>query len=384
MDKQKELRNLLRHISPVSIKTISQPEDETEVIDGLSNPLDPNLLQYCFDHVLGFEVSYRIAEKVNYVIEFDYKGTYGYVIHRKLSYELKIHRKYKDELLEALQKARQLLSEVFFECGKEALKNNTFTMENEAPAFQEKLDFYSERIDDLEKKRSMLDKEQTRQVRAAIKENRNWTDIFNFYSEQLRLNRLEQKYSIESYIDTRFSCLEHILTLLYPFTPRFSLDKSYSKEFINNPRWTWDKKLSDVACGNDSIMSLLAPLREIKEIYRNRNAHGLFSRELKVYVPIEQFGRYPMYLGKNYLQGFVDDFSISLDYERFCKIRELFGQLLDLLREEYGIPMVFIERGVFIPVEAGGLIEGITSIEEAEHAIEKYYYMMDNQLNMDW
>lgn len=46
--------------------------------------------------------------------------------------------------------------------------------------------------------------------------------------------------------------------------------------------------------------------------------------------------------------------------------------------------MVFIERGVFIPVEAGGLIEGITSIEEAERVIEKYYYMMDNQLNMDW
>lgn len=131
-------------------------------------------------------------------------------------------------------------------------------------------------------------------------------------------------------------------------------------------------------------MSLLAPLREMKEIYRNRNAHGLFSRELKVYVPIENFGRYPMYLGKNYLQGFVDDFSISLNYERFCKVRELFGQLMGLLREEYGIPMMFIERGVFIPVKAGSLIEGITSREEAERAIEKYYYMMDNQLNMDW
>lgn len=46
--------------------------------------------------------------------------------------------------------------------------------------------------------------------------------------------------------------------------------------------------------------------------------------------------------------------------------------------------MMFIERGVYIPVKADGLIEGITSIEEAERAIEKYYYMMDNQLNMDW
>lgn len=249
MDNQKELRNLLRHISPVSVKTYRQPEDETEVIDGRSNPLDPNLLQYCFDHVLGFDVSYQIAEKVNYVIEFDYKGTYGYAIHRKLGYEVKIHRRYQEELLEALRKARQLLSEYFLECGKESLRNNSFTMENESPAFREKLDFYSARIDELETKKSVLDEEQTKQVRAAVQENRNWTGLFNYYSEQQHLNRLDQKYSIESYIDTQFSYLEYILTLLYPFTPRFSPDRSYTRDFINNPRWTWDKKLSDVACG---------------------------------------------------------------------------------------------------------------------------------------
>lgn len=118
--------------------------------------------------------------------------------------------------------------------------------------------------------------------------------------------------------------------------------------------------------------------------HRNRNAHGLFSRELKVYVPIEQFGRYPVYLGKKYLQGFADDDSISLSYVRFCKVRELFRQLMDLLRKAYGIPMMFIKHGIFIPVKAGVLIEGITSREEAERAIEKYYYMLDNQLNMDW
>lgn len=52
-------------------------------MDRRKNPLDPNLLSYCFDNVLGFDVRYRIYEKVNYIIEFDYKGTYGYVAHEK-------------------------------------------------------------------------------------------------------------------------------------------------------------------------------------------------------------------------------------------------------------------------------------------------------------
>ena len=45
------------------------------------NPLNPYLLEYYFDNVLEIDVKYRIFEKVNYIIEFDYKGTLAYARH---------------------------------------------------------------------------------------------------------------------------------------------------------------------------------------------------------------------------------------------------------------------------------------------------------------
>ena len=54
------------------------------------NPLNPNLLAYYFDNILGIDVKYRIFEKVNYIIGFDYKGTLTCAHHLKLSYNISI------------------------------------------------------------------------------------------------------------------------------------------------------------------------------------------------------------------------------------------------------------------------------------------------------
>ena len=355
MDRLNELKELLKNIVPMKDNTKKPADNEIAVIDHKKNPLNPNLLSYCFDNVLGFDVRYRIYEKVNYIIEFDYKGTYGYVAHRKLSFKMLVHRDYESEIIDLFSKARNILSEHFLQCGKEVLASNHFTMENESYSFREKLGFFAERIEDLH---------QNQQV--------------------TRKNRRELLYSIETYIDVFFSYLEHVLTLLYPFTPDFDQSKSYSTNYIHNPRWTWDKKLEDVGRGDQDISEFVDWLREIKEIYRNRNAHGMFSRELKAYVQIDGFGRYPMYLGKNYLQGFVDDYDTYLDYEKFVEIKELFDRLMETLRHMYTIPMVFIDAGAPIPVLTADLTRDISTKEEAEDAVMEYLYEIDNQWNMDW
>lgn len=74
MDRICELKELLKNIVPVNENTKKPADNEIVMIDRRKNPLDPNLLSYCFDNVLGFDVRYRIYEKVNYIIEFDYKG----------------------------------------------------------------------------------------------------------------------------------------------------------------------------------------------------------------------------------------------------------------------------------------------------------------------
>lgn len=71
-----EIKCLLKYISCVTEQT-QRDDTHQERIDYCENPLNPNLLSYCFDCILGFDVQYRIFEKVNYIIEFDYKGTYA-------------------------------------------------------------------------------------------------------------------------------------------------------------------------------------------------------------------------------------------------------------------------------------------------------------------
>lgn len=378
------LRALLRDITPVNEHTQKPPPEETAVIDYFRNPLNPLLLSYCFDNVLGFDVQYRLFAKINYIIAFDYKGAYGCVAHRKMSFDLRIHRDYEDELIALFQEARALLSEHFLQCGKEALAGNRFSMENDVPRFREKLAFFADKIEYLAELRGSLENEQVERVSAAQEAGEEWTEVFNLYQKLQHRRCLEERYAIETYIDVSFSCLEHIATLLFPFTESFDPTKSYSAHYIHNPRWTWEKKLLDVGCGAPKIQELADRLREIKEVYRNRAAHGMFSRELKAYAQIDDFGRYPMYLGKNYLQGFVDDYELSLDYPKYHEIKAVFDELLEVLRTLHPVPMVFIDFGVEIPVMVSDLTKGVSSKEEAAYLAQRYLYNLDNQANMDW
>ena len=103
-----EIKDLLKDITVVTEET-ERDDSVRENIDLFENPLAPNLLAYCFDIILGFDVRYRIFEKVNYIIEFSYKGTFATVGHFKMSYDLSIDKRYKAELILIFKKVRSLL-----------------------------------------------------------------------------------------------------------------------------------------------------------------------------------------------------------------------------------------------------------------------------------
>lgn len=52
MDRICELKELLKNIVPVNENTKKPADNEIVMIDRRKNPLDPNLLSYCFDNVL--------------------------------------------------------------------------------------------------------------------------------------------------------------------------------------------------------------------------------------------------------------------------------------------------------------------------------------------
>lgn len=150
-----KIKKLLRDITKVTQDTIRN-DNNCEKIGYKENPLNPNLLAYCFDVILGFDVRYRIAEKVNYVIEFDYKGTYAVAKHFKLSYRLFVDKKYTEEITDRLRKLKPLLEQLFILLGEKALIGNNFSMENEAPEYFSKLNFYQKRIESLEVRKAII------------------------------------------------------------------------------------------------------------------------------------------------------------------------------------------------------------------------------------
>lgn len=376
-----QIKSLLKEISTVSDQT-QRNNDNCAVIQYAENPLEPNLLAYCFDIILGFDVRYKIAEKVNYIIDFDYKGTFATVGHCKMSYRLSVDKKYKEEIISVFSQVRPLLEQLFMLIGEQALANNDFSMKNEAPEYFSKLSFYETRIEKLEQRKHIV-QDKCRGKYNVVKYDRGHTCMTPMGQDYLHSLHNEITYDIEAYIDTFFSALEHVLTLLYPFTNMPSLEKSYYRNYIRNTKWAWDVKICDI-CGALMPEEIVSELRRIKEVYRNHNAHGGFSREMMAYVQIPNFGRFPMYVGKEYLKGFINGYSDTISHQMYLDAKRVFNAFWSYLDTQFEIPMMFIRSGLAIPVNTEIYTNGIETREQAEWTIEKMWYDIDNQSNMDW
>ena len=376
-----EVKFILKDISVIKDSTHRNDNEHVE-INFFENPLNPNLLAYCFDIILGFDVRYRIFEKVNYVIDFDYKGTFATVGHFKMSYCLSIEKQYRDEIIASFEKVQPLLEQLFMIIGEQSLISNEFSMENESRDYFSKLEFYEERIKSLVQRKEIIEEK--------CRGKYDITEIDGKYkrmrmkgSDYLRTLEMEIVYDIESYIDTFFSALEHVLTLLYPFTEEFKTSESYYKHYIRNTKWHWENKIKDV-CGDLMPDRIISALRRIKEVYRNHNAHGGFSREMMAYVQIPNFGRFPMYVGKEYLRGFIDGHSDKISYEMYLDAKKAFAEFWETLDALYPIPMLYVRSGLPISVDTNRYTENIDTVEEANWLIAKMWHDIDNQSNMEW
>lgn len=376
-----EIKSILKDITVLKDTTLRNDNQRVD-IDFFENPLNPNLLAYCFEVILGFDVKYRIFEKVNYVIDFDYKGTFATVGHFKMSYRVSIDKQYRDEVITNFKMVHPLLEQLFTLIGEQALIDNDFSMKNETAEYFSKLEFYEKRIESLVRRKEIIEEK--------CHGKYDVTEIEGKYkcmrikgSDYLIALKSEITYDIEAYIDTFFSTLEHVLTLLYPFTDRFMSEKSYYRSNIRNTKWHWENKILDV-CGNSMPDNVISDLHRIKEVYRNHNAHGGFSREMMAYVQIPDFGRFPMYVGKEYLKGFVDGCSDTISYEMYLEAKKVFLEFWTTLDTIYEIPMLFVRSGLPISVDTKQYTEHIDTVDQAKRLIEKMWFDIDNQSNMDW
>ena len=141
-DKIKSLMSDFTEIQNVEIDLDSKGEFS------LYRVIEPALLGYIFDKILGFKVYYRIFVKINYIINFQYKDTFGFVTYIKLSYTLGIEDKYKEEIIDILLKANLLLEKLFFEFAKVALKSDNYMLSNEIEHYKNRLAYFKVQVKD--------------------------------------------------------------------------------------------------------------------------------------------------------------------------------------------------------------------------------------------
>lgn len=287
-------------------------EDENKEYHVTNSKLDPYLLGYIFDKILKFDVRYKIFEKLNYIISFKYKGRIGRIVHSKLSFRVYLDEDINTEVNNIFNEVIIIFEKALLEYSKIAVESNNYSLPNRNSYYAEKLNIIDNDINSLFKRIEKIKKNYEIRKQDLIRSGTAYNQIEkkykNFTTIETPLSKLSSKYYrkiedlnvkksylIELYIDNYFSYFEHLLCLLYPMTDEYD----ESKEYSNYLNYDWRSKLERLN-GNGDFAEIIEKLGEIKEIYRNRFAHGLFSREKLVNVMIPCFGSYPLWIGKKY------------------------------------------------------------------------------------
>ena len=116
-----------------------------------------------------------------------------------------------------LKRVKPLLEKLFMMLGEHALNHNVFSMKNETKEYFAKLGFYEKRIENLVRRKGIIE-EKCYGKYDIVKIKGNIKCIRMKGADYINTIESEIVYDMKSYIDTFFSALEHVLTLLFPFT----------------------------------------------------------------------------------------------------------------------------------------------------------------------
>lgn len=372
-----KIRILWKDIKPITSDT--GPRSNTAQIGADENPLNATLLGYCFEAIMGFEIQYRLFEKVNYVIGFDYRGTEVCASDRKMEYVILINDSFKEEFIKILKDTKPVLNEIFQLLAEISIEKNEFTLINQYPYFKEKLDYSQKKIEVLYQAQIALEKEDKPFI-SFISEAQKASEICEDMGWLPNIEWRQLTYEIEGYMELFFSCLEHLLTLLMLFSPAFDDAKEYKKEWTRG----WKSKADFVFGKSEKSSEIIQKLEKYKEIYRNRNAHGFFSNETKAYIQIPKAGRYLLGIGKKYIRGFLDDCEQYITYDVFLQFREICMEFEQLVNDQYPVGMIFIQSGLPIAVDIQKRMGQVRTVKEAEEMIDREFERQNMIQNMDW
>ena len=334
--------------------------------------LEPNLVRYFFKNILGYNIEIAPFEKVYFSFVFTYKQHKCYITARKLSYRLYCNEEIKEDLFAKFNAIKDLIEEAFINYSTIQIKNNEYSLPNELKNFNENISFLEKKIIKYNKKIIKMGELRYVQKVKSIK----WGTRY-YYIDKLKFESKDLSLSIINYIDFQFSKIEHLFSLLYPLIYDVNNDSKPFSEYLESD---YRRKI-EKCCPNIDV-SILNNLSLIKEIHRNRFAHGLFSREKELEIKIPNFGSYFMSVGRK-VKGFKY-YNDSYDYSDYENFKTTFQSLFDYLKQNYPLQLKVINEGLPIQLDYNVYKDVFKKRKNTNRFIGEYYYYLDRATNMEW
>lgn len=390
-----DIKKMMHNFEVVSISN-EQSFDNHEEINYDKIPLNSDLMYYLFNDILGFKINRRIAEKVDYNFYFQFKEHFARIRHSKFKYKMFVETDIKDEVIDILTKVKHLIEKAFLKYSEDAVNKNLYSLPNYSEMYIDKINLVESNILKNQNQKTTFLDTQSMNTQGNNTNTNQYDDIdtemekeikdikFDFDIDILHYNKdlmkLDNEISFltEFYIDCQFSYLEHICSLLFPITPAYNPEVEFTLYLDND----WRRKITSICNNSNDINEIITELSYIKEVYRNRFSHGMFSREKEIHIQIHNFGMYPLWVGKK-VRGFRDSIE-KLNFKDFEKTKKTFERFFELLKSIYAIQFELIDNNVPTFLDTSIYGDSLSELNKCKKFVEEYWYFNDNNINMDW
>lgn len=373
---KKKILEISKEIKLCTSHAVGENLELDDKISEIENPLNSVLFYYCFSTILEIEFCRFPIEKVRYVAEFEYKGHICKVIDRKFEYTVYLEKEIKAEFIEVLQKIREELSKLFAEKAKKAYKSNSFKLPNQVHMYERKIGQRKKQV--LECYIKQLVYEQNNKEILPILPSENAATVQRYLETAGWDPNIEWSnfvWAVEEYMNTVYSYIEHLETLLIPFSGLMNTHRDIWKEnWITKAKLIWGEEIVN--------QKFMKELRYYKDTYRNRMEHGFFSQEMKIKVKLEGIGYYPIFIGSKYLSGLEEENEYCIDISVFDNFEKAFMEFIVYNKKMYGKAMAYINNGFDVSTDVLNDFVDIKTIEDAEKYVKHLWEINDYMRNM--
>jgi hypothetical protein len=110
----------------------------------------------------------------------------------------------------------------------------------------------------------------------------------------------------------------------------------------------------------------------------------MFSKEKKIFIPIEGLGNYPMFMKEGRVVGLWDNNPMLSAVELLAEFKKIREQFDNILNEKFPCEMILLRGGVSVMLNINLYKKALSSSESAEQFVEEMICLECYRFNMDW